>query len=122
LTIHGDGYQSRDFVHVEDVAEALVAASERDSAEGQVLNIGSGKPTSINELAQTVLNICGASERIVYTEPRVGDIRNSFADITKAQKLIAFKPSHALEDGLHTLVPQLLKMPTNGAFSNQKRK
>lgn len=106
LTIYGDDSQTRDFVHVYDVADAIVNALERDSAEGQVFNVGYGKPTSILELAQTVLKLTDRSLRIIYEESRRGDIGHSFADISKAQQVLGYKPNYALEDGLRTLVDE----------------
>ena len=63
LTIYGDGSQTRDFVNVKDVAEAVLASTKSSKAEGEVFNIGSGKPTSINELAKTIIELTGVRLR-----------------------------------------------------------
>jgi len=103
LVIFGDGSITRDFVHVWDVREALLKALIADNAKGEIVNIGSGKATSINDLAKTVLDLAGKDLGIVYEKPKIGDIKASVADISKAEKLLHFKPSVSLRKGLQTL-------------------
>jgi UDP-glucose 4-epimerase len=104
LIIYGNGAQTRDFVNVKDVVGAIVASITRAKAEGEILNIGTGKPTSVNELAKTVTELAGAKSQIIYKEKRVGEIENSFADITKAKRLLDFEPSVSLKEGLRDLI------------------
>lgn len=104
ITIYGDGSQTRDFIHVQDVADAILSASEIEGAEGQTLNIGSGKPTSIQQLAQETFKINNIPPKIIYAKPRPGDIKHSFADISRAQQLLKFEPKYTLENGLLTLL------------------
>jgi dTDP-L-rhamnose 4-epimerase len=99
-----DGEQSRDFVHVSDIVEALLLALESDAAVGHAINIGSGRPVTINELAQLL------ARRLDKTiEPdfpgtyRVGDIRHCFSDSSKAADLLGFRASVRLEDGISEL-------------------
>lgn len=103
LTIYGDGAQIRDFVNVHDVVEATFASMKNNKAEGEVFNVGSGKPTSINELAKTILQLAGVDLEICYEKPREGDIKDSYADISKAEKLLGYGPKISLRDGLRTL-------------------
>ena len=107
LTVYGDGSQTRDFVHVYDVADAMLKASEQSRVEGQIFNIGSGKATSIRELACAVSKICGRPENVAYADPRPGDIKHSFADVSKAERLLGYRPSYSLEMGLRTLADGL---------------
>jgi UDP-glucose 4-epimerase len=102
--VFGDGLQTRDFVHVRDVVDAAVASAEEPRAVGQVLNIGSGKPTSVNELAEIILKLSNAKMAISHEAPRPGDIKNSYADISKAKKLIGYNPKVSLMDGLRSLL------------------
>ena len=95
--ILGDGTKSRDFVFVKDVARANILAVQ-NNAEG-TYNIGSGKSTSINKLAQTIPRVMGKNLPPVYREPRPGEPGHSLADITKA-KSFGYEPSWSLEDGL----------------------
>jgi UDP-glucose 4-epimerase len=104
LTIYGDGSQTRDFVNVHDIVEALLASLKSSSANGEVFNIGSGKPTSIADLAKTVLELTGQDLEIRYELPRAGDIKDSYADISKAKRLLGYEPKVTLRDGLKDLV------------------
>jgi UDP-glucose 4-epimerase len=103
LTIYGDGLQTRDFVNVADIAEAVLAAV-RSSCVSGVFNVGSGKHTTINELAQTILQLVGVDVEIRHKEYRAGDIRDSYADISKARKFLGFEPKVSLNEGLKVLL------------------
>ena len=102
--IYGDGKQTRDFVHVQDVVEANVLALTKETAIGEVLNVATGTPTTINQLAATLQQIMKTSLKPVYTSPRPGDIRHSYADITRANKLLQYNPEISLRNGLTQLV------------------
>jgi len=106
LTIYGEGSQTRDFVNVNDIIEAIVASLTKAKVEGQVFNIGTGKPTSINELAKTVLDIANTELQISHKQPRPKEIKHSYADITKAKMLLDYKPSVSLKNGLQHLMTQ----------------
>src|SRR3990170_5636382 len=90
LVVYGNGYQTRDFVNVQDVVDVFLASMEKSEAEGEVFNVGSGKPASINELAKTILELSGVNTTVSYHAPRLGDITNSYADISKAQKILGY--------------------------------
>jgi len=107
IIIYGDGEQTRDFIHVRDVARAIELVIEK-SAFNEKFNIGSGRPVSIAELAKLVKEIVCPNCKIINKPPRVGDIRHSYADITKARKVLGFEPTVTLEDGIRELV-ELLK-------------
>jgi UDP-glucose 4-epimerase len=101
LTVYGDGEQSRDFVGVADVVSAnLTAASLKLS--GEVINIGTGTGTTINQLADIIESFAGKSDR-EYKPARKGDIKISLANISKAEKVLNFKPTVTLEQGLKEL-------------------
>jgi UDP-glucose 4-epimerase len=106
LVIYGDGSQTRDFVNVKDVVEAVLASVKSSKAKGEVFNIGSGKPTSINELAKTVLELAGLDLEIRYEKSRAGDIKDSYADISKAKALLGFEPKVSLKAGLQALLEE----------------
>jgi UDP-glucose 4-epimerase len=103
LVIYGDGSQTRDFVNVNDIVEAVLASMKSSKAEGEVFNVGSGKPTSISELAKTVLELSGLDLEIRFEKSRTGDIKDSYADISKAKTLLGFEPKVSLKTGLQTL-------------------
>jgi UDP-glucose 4-epimerase len=108
LVIYGDGSQTRDFVNVHDVVEAILASMKSGDVEGEVFNVGSGKPTSINELAKTILELAGVDLEIRYEKPRAGDIKDSYADISKAKKFLGYEPKISLRDGLRVLLEEKL--------------
>jgi UDP-glucose 4-epimerase len=107
LVIYGDGNQTRDFVHVEDVVEAVWLTLESEDAVGETFNIGSGKATSINELAKLLAEIFRVEAEAVHGKPRAGDLRRSYADIAKAKKALGYKPKIGLEHGLKSLTLEL---------------
>ena len=107
--IHGDGSQTRDFVHVRDVAEANVLAMERGA--GGVYNIGTGVETSIIGLCRLIARLSGGKCDPVYTEPRRGDIRRSVADASRARRVLGWSPRVKLEEGLLGLIRSLGSMP-----------
>lgn len=102
--IYGDGNQIRDFIHVGDVVDACLAVMEKRPKTYEAFNIGTGKPTSINELANTLMKISSKYVKLIYKSSRKGDIQNSYADIGKARKILGFKPKIELEDGLKDLI------------------
>jgi UDP-glucose 4-epimerase len=114
ITIYGNGSQTRDFVNVTDIARAVLA-SMKSQVESEVFNVGSGKPTSINDLAKTILELTGAKSEIRYQNARAGDIKDSYADISKAKKVLGYQPKVSLRDGLQTLLestsPKRTKIP-----------
>lgn len=103
--IYGDGEQTRDFVHVRDVVKANLLAASKPRAIGEVFNIASGREISINELARLVLRLAGLRAlRPKHGPPRPGDIRRSWADISKARKLLGYEPKVGLEEGIRELL------------------
>ena len=106
--IDGDGKQTRDFVHVSDVARANLAALECRSGSGQAFNLGTGNPTSINSLFRLIaVSSHRYGARPVHRSPRVGDIRDSCANIGKANRFLGFRPRIDLGEGLKRLVDWL---------------
>lgn len=99
--IYGDGEQTRDFIHVQDVVEATLLALERDSAAGEVINIGTGRGVSINELCDIFLKTAGKTHiKPLHEAQRAGEIRHSQADIEKAKRLLGFRPRVPLAEGV----------------------
>lgn len=102
--IYGDGEQTRDFVSVEDVAALTELVLRSEKAEGEVFNCGTGVPTTINRLAQMIIELFGKDLSPEYRGARDGDIRESYADISKAITILGFKPKISLIDGLKEIV------------------
>lgn len=103
VTIFGDGMQSRDYVHIKDVANAWIGAIGNKRAYGEVFNLGSGIKVSVNSLVGTILKSFGKERkkyRIVYKGARPGDQRHMQADIKKAGKLLGWKPKISFDEGM----------------------
>jgi UDP-glucose 4-epimerase len=104
-TIYGDGKQTRDFSHVENIIEANVLACQAPKgALGQAFNIACGGRVSLLDLVDTVNNILGKNIRPKFDPPRPGDILHSQADIAKAEKLFGWKPRVGFREGIEKAV------------------
>lgn len=113
-----DGLQTRDFVSVHDVVRAFVLALEKDQANYQMFNIGSGRGTTILEIAQTLSKLLGKSNLIqVNKDFRKNDIRHCFADNTKVKKLLGWNPKVSLEQGMKELIEWSEGEKANDQFS-----
>ena len=101
-TIYGDGTQTRDFVYVEDVVSAYMAA--RDKGGGELLNIGSGAELSINELFAKLAEITGTRFEPAHAPARPGELQRIYLDFSKAAEKIGWHPATPLDDGLKQTV------------------
>ncbi len=107
VQIFGDGTQTRDFVHVRDVAAAVVSAVASPlQFAGSAINIGTGVSTSIATLARTAARLANCTTCVEFGPPRVGDVHESVAVISRAKELLAFAPRTTLESGLRELFMQ----------------
>ena len=100
VPIHGDGTQSRDFTYVANVVEANVLAGEREGAGGTVLNVATGRQASVNELADAIGAALGKPVEKQYLPVRTGDVRDSWADVAEAKRVLGYETRIGLEDGL----------------------
>lgn len=104
LTIHGDGGQVRDFIHVADAVAGLRAAMQRCTAGAAVYNICTGRPTTIGELARLMAELLGRVPDIRYAPRRAGDIRHSLGSPDRAARELQFRAQVSLRDGLSALL------------------
>jgi UDP-glucose 4-epimerase len=107
VTIFGDGEQSRDFTYVENVVDATLRASDADGASGQIFNIAAGSPASVNAVAEAIGRILGKPVERLHEPPRPGDIRDSWADVSEAGRVLGYRPSIDLEEGLRRTIESL---------------
>jgi nucleoside-diphosphate-sugar epimerase len=98
--IFGDGKQTRDLIYVDDIVLAVTSAIEKHVEPGIVINVGSGKETSILDLAQATAKVAGVPYKVEHKEPRKGDILRSEAAIDRAKSKLGFEPKTSLEEGL----------------------
>ena len=109
-TIYGDGLQTRDFTFVKDVVQANLLSLERDVAPGSFFNIAGGHETSVNELAELLARMMGRPDlRPRYVDHRPGDVKRSYADISKAASELGYAPTCSLESGLKEVVEWFTK-------------
>jgi len=105
--IFGDGNQTRDFIHIADVVDAVIKASTTSLAESEILNVGSGKAVKIIDLARLLIRLFGLDLEPIHADPRPGDIRHSYADISRIKRVLGWQPKISLEEGLKRLVENL---------------
>ena len=98
--VYGDGGQTRAFTFVANVVDGVLRACEAPAASGEVINVATGGRISLNDLLTTINAILGTSIEPIYEEARLGDVRDSQADISKAARLLGYAPSVDLEEGL----------------------
>jgi len=102
LTVHGDGEQTRDFVYSDDLAAAVVAALDapEDVVAGELFQVGTGRETTINELAAAIGAAVGRPLEIVHDAARAGDIRRNVSRVDKAAERLGYRATVPLEEGL----------------------
>jgi len=112
--IYGDGNQERDFIYIDDVVETNILALTKNRIEGEVFNIASSKPQSINNLLKMLQKITAKDINPVYLDPRPGDVRKTYAEIEKAKKLLGWQPEIDFKKGLEKTVEWFttLEIPT----------
>ncbi|MFD1422497.1 NAD-dependent epimerase/dehydratase family protein [Laceyella tengchongensis] len=98
LTIFGDGEQTRDYIYVEDIARANLSAIER--GDGEVLNVGTGVSTSLNEVVRLFDEIAGVKHEVNYGPDRAGDIKHSYFNNEKVRRVLDWEPRVSLREGL----------------------
>jgi UDP-glucose 4-epimerase len=118
--IYGDGEQSRDFTYVENVVRANVLALESERAAGNVYNVACGARVTLNELVRHLNGILGTDIAPAYAAPRVGEVKHSLADISRARADLGYDPAVGFEEGLRRAVDWLLargdRLTSSGAF------
>ena len=104
VEIYGDGRQTRDFIYVQDVVQALMRAKDRPSLEPRVFNVCSGRPTSVLELAGTIAGLAGAAPDLRFQPARAGEIRHSVGSPARAAEALGLGAPTNLRDGLRDVL------------------
>ncbi len=104
LEIHGDGLQSRDFSYIDNIVLANLLSFEAKNVDGEVFNIACGETHSVLELADTICKILGKKCEYIFTSARKGDVRKTYADISKAEKLLGYKPKVNFKEGIERTI------------------
>lgn len=111
VVVHGDGNQTRDYVYVEDVVDAMTAASAAPSINRLVINVGSGVETTIRELVRLVVEITGRQPEVVYNPRSEGGVSRMRADLTLAGHTLGYQPRLSLEAGLRMMLEHVARTP-----------
>jgi UDP-glucose 4-epimerase len=109
VPIYGDGHQKRDFTYVSNIVEANLLAVDAGEANGTIVNVATGRATSVHELADTIGSILGLPVERELHPARTGDIRDSYADVTRARELLGWEARVGLEDGLRIAAEAFLE-------------
>lgn len=105
LDIYEDGLASRDFVYIDDVVDATILGIEKEEANGEVFNVGSGLAITVKEVAESLKRLFTSDVNInISGQFRIGDIRHNYADLTKIHKLLGFHPKYNFKQGLSNFV------------------
>jgi len=115
ITVFDDGEQTRDFVYVTDVAEAVGHALMTDAGNNEIINIGTGVEVTINTLTRTILELAGSASPVRHEPARPGDIRRSVTTMEKAAALLNFNPHVELREGLHATLAWVRQQKTQSA-------
>jgi len=107
LPIYGDGEQSRDFTYVANVVEANLLAADAGDANGAVVNVATGRGLSVNGLADAIATVLGVTVERRYFPERAGDVRDSWADVSEAERVLGWRPRFSLEEGLRLTADDL---------------
>ena len=110
IQIFEDGKESRDFVYISDVVDATVLGIEKEEANGQVFNVGTGVPTDVLKVANSLIEAYKIYVPVMVTgQFRLGDIRHNFANLTKIESILGFKPKINFEKGISNFTSWVLK-------------
>ena len=105
IDVYEDGKQTRDFVYINDVVDATILGIEKESANGQVFNVGSGEPASVIQIAKDLKRLYDSNIKILINgQFRLGDIRHNYADLTKIKSVLGYKPKYNLKKGIDEFV------------------
>jgi UDP-glucose 4-epimerase len=121
LVVHGDGNQTRDYVYVDDVVSALVAAATAPNINGLVINVGSGVETSLRAMTKLMLEVTGSQANIVYNSKTSAGVSRLCADLTLAGQKLNYKPAINLEEGLRLTLQRDLRYKVTKTLASRKK-
>jgi nucleoside-diphosphate-sugar epimerase len=108
ILIYGDGEQRRDFTYVSNVVDGTIRAAEAAGASGRIFNVAASAPATVNDVAEAIGAVLGKPVEKTFAPPRIGDIRDSWADVSAAREVLGWEPTVDLEDGLRRTVETLV--------------
>jgi UDP-glucose 4-epimerase len=114
IVVHGDGSQTRDYVYLDDVVNAMTAAASAPDISQKIINIGSGTETSVRELANLAVEVARGRPEIMYNPRNEGGVRRMRADLSLAEKLLGYRPVVDLKTGLQRTLDQDQRLRQKG--------
>ena len=108
VTIYGDGEQRRDFTYVANVVDGTIRAAEAAGASGKIFNVAASAPVTVNAVTAAIGEVLGKPVEKRFEPPRIGDIRDSWADVSAAREVLGWEPTVALEEGLRRTIEALV--------------
>lgn len=103
--IYGDGEQTRDFTHIDDIIDGTLKSAETEGVEKEIFNLGSGSNVSVNTVVELLLKLTDKTDiKPIYTQPKLGDVPHTHADISKARNLLGYNPKVTFESGIRQFV------------------
>jgi len=122
LVVFGDGQQTRDFVYIDDVVEALVRAATTQGVDQQVINVGLGRETSLNQLVQAIERVTGREAYVLHVRAESGGVSRLVADLTQARRWLEYEPKLDLVAGLELLLERdpTFQMAAGGVESKKR--
>lgn len=111
-TVYGDGEQTRDFTHIDNVVHANLLAARAAQTAGDSVNIGYGSRVSVNGVIARINELLGKNVRPEYVAPRAGDVRHSLADISRARAVLGYEPVMSFDDGLRRCIEWFTEHPS----------
>jgi UDP-glucose 4-epimerase len=108
IVIYGDGEQRRDFTYVSNVVDGTIRAAEAPGASGRIFNVAASAPVTVNEVAAAIGAVLGKPVEKTFAPPRVGDIRDSWADVAAARDVLGWEPTVDLDEGLRLTIGALV--------------
>jgi UDP-glucose 4-epimerase len=110
IVVHGDGTQTRDYIYLDDVVDAMVTAAAAPAANGHILNIGSGVETSIRDITRYAIEIAGTSPEVIYNPRNEGGVKRMCAGLDLARSILNFQPTISLAEGLRRTFEQDIRL------------
>jgi UDP-glucose 4-epimerase len=108
IVVYGDGEQRRDFTYVSNVVDGTIRAAQAPDANGHIFNVAASAPATVNHVADAIGTVLDKPVEKRFEPPRVGDIRDSWADVSAAREVLGWEPTVGLEDGLRRTIDALV--------------
>ena len=107
IVIYGDGSQERDFTYIDDAVEATIASAVAEGVEGMVFNVARGSPIKVMDAVKAIVEEVGVDVEVVHEEPKPGDVKATYGDISRASKILGYRPKVSLREGIREMVSWL---------------